>query len=1410
MPTGIRHTVLLLTGLALAVGVVLDAGGPATPTSIPDWRRTMPIVSTCLEACAQDIVSDTGRSPVVMHTALGLTARIDALGFSLETADPNIFTGDWSASLGLVHVGRPGHWSAPLPEATIVQWGDSVRIGHTGFDVEYINSAAGLRQNFIVHQRPVGTGPLRVELKPGGDLRCEHAGGDLFRFMDTTGVARMTYSDLHVWDADGDTLDAFASMEDGLVVLAVNDRNADYPITIDPITGSSWSAESNQTNAQLGASVSSAGDVNGDGYSDIIVGSSGWTNGQAGEGRVQLHYGSANGPSAGISWSYETDQIGAVLGFGNSVATAGDVNGDGYSDIIVGAPYFDNGETNEGRVFVFHGSATGLSAAPDWIAESNQANALFGYAVNCAGDVNGDGYSDVVIGAYQFDGGEFYEGRVFVYHGSATGLSAVANWTAESNQVNAIFGFSVASAGDVNGDGYSDVIVGAPRFDNGQTNEGRAFVYHGSAAGLSATANWTTESNQANSQTGFSVSSAGDRNNDGYSDVVVGIPYYASILANDGRAVVHNGSATGLGVTATEVFDSSVSQAQFGKSVACAGDVNGDGYSDLIIGSPEHNAAVATGGGAITVFYRGGPTLFQGGQASSAFGSAVSSAGDVNGDGISDVIVGMPLWDNGQTNEGRALVYRGSPASVFLASLTAAFYGPGGSEHYGQRLAGAGDVNGDGYSDVIIGDRKFGASDAGGVFLHQGSANGLLTVPGWSHLGTQASADYGFSVAGAGDVNGDGYSDVIVGAPQRSQFFANEGMAEVYLGSIAGLALTPSWVTYGGGAGYHYGWSVASAGDVNGDGYSDVIVGAPENPAAYQGRAHLYYGSMTGLPTTPSVILSSAFNGSFGQNVATAGDVNGDGYSDIIIGAGDGNRISVHHGGPGGISAVPSYTYWHHCGSCNFGSNDISGPSAITAGDVNGDGFSDVIVGARLYDNTLTDEGAAFCFLGGPSGLTGISWQPAGGIAGAWFGIAVGSAGDVDGDGYSDVVVGGCQATGGGMVKVFKGSPAGLGAVLFNMNLIGSSVEMGHSVAGVGDVNGDGYGDIAFSRYSEVTGRIDVLLGNYNGTPNGSTGAGVRNGLRLYNTDLVSPISASNIPDPQFGAGLYTHPFLGRVKNRIAWETRIQGLPFSSAGGRITFSTAFTAEEPSYAIGPLAGKEHKVLVDKLGGGTGITAHKVRARVRYDPVTAITGQVYGPWRYMPGYMNGQGTHNNVPLPVELLYFKATCDKGSTRLDWATASETNSSHFIIQRSSDATTWTDLGRVAAAGHSHRVTEYTFSDQRPATEGTTYYRALQFEQDGTRHELPLATSEPCSGGGGIRLFPNPTEGMLFVDLSAMKALGGTLVLLDASGRTRITARVEGTTQQLDLQGLAIGSYVLQILDEEGAVLGVEQVIRH
>lgn len=149
--------------------------------------------------------------------------------------------------------------------------------------------------------------------------------------------------------------------------------------------------------------------------------------------------------------------------------------------MLVGAYLYSDGQTGEGRAFLYHGSADGLSATPNWTAESDQRLAEFGISLGTAGDANGDGYADVIVGASLYDKGQTDEGRAFVYHGSASGLNTVPHRTAESDQDFAQFGYSVGTAGDLNADGYAELIVGSPLYNSGQVDEGVAFVHRGRA-----------------------------------------------------------------------------------------------------------------------------------------------------------------------------------------------------------------------------------------------------------------------------------------------------------------------------------------------------------------------------------------------------------------------------------------------------------------------------------------------------------------------------------------------------------------------------------------------------------------------------------------------------------------------------------------------------------------------------------------------------------------------------------------------------------------------------------------------------------------------------------------------------------------------------------------------------------------
>jgi hypothetical protein len=286
----------------------------------------------------------------------------------------------------------------------------------------YVNDENGLEQGFSLAFPPVEAAagePLQLDLLVGGDLAGEVVReGTAVEFHNPGGEDGLRYGSLQAIDAEGRSLPAWLSLQGATLSLFVDDEEAIYPIQIDP---------------------------------------------------------TLTGLSNDYDWSIIADQLGVDDLLGYSVATAGDVNGDGYSDVLVGMPEYDEGDTNEGAVFVFYGSASGLPANPSPfpIWQINQGEAHFGTSVAAAGDVNGDGYGDIIVGAPYWTDSQTDEGGVWVFLGSSSGL-VLPPWSSQGGgQQDAEFGASVATAGDANRDGYSDVIVGAPFYHNGETDEGR-------------------------------------------------------------------------------------------------------------------------------------------------------------------------------------------------------------------------------------------------------------------------------------------------------------------------------------------------------------------------------------------------------------------------------------------------------------------------------------------------------------------------------------------------------------------------------------------------------------------------------------------------------------------------------------------------------------------------------------------------------------------------------------------------------------------------------------------------------------------------------------------------------------------------------------------------------------------------
>jgi signal transduction histidine kinase len=244
--------------------------------------------------------------------------------------------------------------------------------------------------------------------------------------------------------------------------------------------------------------VAGAGDVNGDGCDDLVVGDMYWGE-PLGTGRVLVHHGSKQGLSHAPDWvaTYEPGRSRVVGGphlqrFGWSVAGAGDVDGDGCGDLLVGAPYAERDDLDEGLVFLYHGSRQGLEAVPRRVFEGNRTTALLGWGLAGVGDLNRDGFADVVLGAPQLELKAQDQGGIAVFLGAKRGLQPAAHWSFVGTG-GLFVGKNLYGAGDVNGDGYADLLAGEKSPVAASTQPARAVVWPGGAGGLAGSAHWRLE-----------------------------------------------------------------------------------------------------------------------------------------------------------------------------------------------------------------------------------------------------------------------------------------------------------------------------------------------------------------------------------------------------------------------------------------------------------------------------------------------------------------------------------------------------------------------------------------------------------------------------------------------------------------------------------------------------------------------------------------------------------------------------------------------------------------------------------------------------------------------------------------------------------------------------------------------------
>ncbi|MCW2367576.1 hypothetical protein M2341_003023 [Sphingobium sp. B7D2B] len=897
---------------------------------------------------------------------------------------------------------------------------------------------------------------------------------------------------------------------------------------------------------RAGFSVSVAGDINGDGYADFVVGAFAQDGTATDTGRAYVVYGRSNNSTIQLSdLSAASNTLGFMIEgssggdqLGYTVSDAGDVNGDGLSDFIVSSFTADTPGNNSGAAYVVFGqtgtsgatlNVSALTAATNtrgFMISGSSAGDNLGFSIAGSGDINGDGLSDLAFAAAYADTSASNVGKFYVVFGKSDGagvgasaLSVAGNTlgfviNGSSTDDNAT---SISVIGDMNGDGLADLLVGSSVSDsNGGTDAGKAYVVFGktdsSAVDLSAlsvagnTQGFAINgTGQVSAFLGKSVS-AGDLNGDGLVDLMIGANYYDYWNTEGGGVFVIYGSTSG-------VFSNAAKVSQMGTSGA-----------DTLIGTSGNDSLV----GAV-----GNDVLRGNGGADVLYGGAGNDRIIVNADNVAKLGVSGASIQGGLGTDTLAL--DGAGITLDLTTLKDAFVK--GIEKID--LTGSGnntlklnltdvlnlhDPEESAFNEFEALTGKVGKQQ---MMVDGNSGDALQLVGSWLDSGvdvqdgTRSYSVYNYAGA-AVQLLVDNQVTVTVqdnAAPAPS--FADTSISgtgtdvavvrstevgTLYLVNTTAIPTVTTLADITGKDSKYWNSVAITAADTNTNLSLLGLASGTYKAYAVDALGNLSSPSANSFTVTPVIqasaimqasnslgymIAGSSGTESFAASVSAAGDVNGDDYADFVVSVGGANQTAsksyVVFGGPNNIyGSVIDSIYNVATGTAGFAILASSASdylaNAVSAGDVNGDGLGDLIVGATGVDNVNTLSGAAYIVYGKTGGATvavsslstavSAGFQLLGGTSSEYVGSSVSAAGDINGDGYADLLVGalGTGASTQGRVYVVYGrsnnSSLSLSALTAATNTLGFIIDgssandqLGMRVNGLGDVNGDGLAD---------------------------------------------------------------------------------------------------------------------------------------------------------------------------------------------------------------------------------------------------------------------------------------------------------------------------------------------------------------